>query len=109
MVRYIYSQDRAVTTTDNEFVWSYEVLEDRQIAPGLWYPVHCTDTRTYSKERATWQRAQAPPNDDPHRPDHYAPHKSELILTKVALLDEKAAEPDLTVKLPNGLDIHTEE
>jgi hypothetical protein len=48
-------------------------------------------------------------DDDPDRADLFAPHKSELIFTKIALLDDKDAEPDLSVKLPDGLDIRNEE
>ena len=98
-----------MTTADDEFVWTYEVLEHRQIAPGIWYPVHCMETRKYSKERADWMRDQDPQKDDPDRTDPFAPHRSELIFTKVAILNDKDAEPDLTVKLPDGLDIRNEE
>jgi hypothetical protein len=109
LVRYTYSFNRVVTTDDDDFVQTYGVLEHRQIANGVWYPVHCTYTAKYSKEAATWFRAREQRNDDQNKADGYSPRKSELILSKIALLDDKAAEPDLTVKLPDDLDIHTEE
>ncbi len=108
LVRFTYSQNRAVTATDGEFVEMYEVLEHRQIAAGIWYPVHCAITRKHSKEFADLMRARGRPEKDQDQTDHYAATKSELVLSKVALLNEKDAVPDLTVKLPDGLDITNE-
>ena len=54
-------------------------------------------------------RAQDPENGDPDRPDPNALQKSELILSKVVLLNKKATEPDLTVKLADGLEIRNED
>jgi hypothetical protein len=106
LVRYTFTQDRAVTTADAEFSMTYEVLEHRQIAEGVWYPIHCTLTMKHSKEFAALLRLQHPKDDEPNV--SYTPRKTELVLTKVSILDGDDAEASLTVKLPEELIVRNE-
>lgn len=105
LVRYTYSQSRELTTEDDEFSMTYDVLEHRQIADGIWYPIHCTMTTTHSKEYAALMRSRNPPQGDQDPYDPYRSRKSEFLLTKVAILEGRDAETNLTVTLPDGLTI----
>lgn len=105
LVRYPYSRSRALTTEDNELSMTYDVLEHRQIADGVWYPIHCTVTTKYSKEYAALSRSRNRPQDDQDPYDRYRSRKRELLLTKVAILEGREAETNLIVKLPDGVTI----
>jgi hypothetical protein len=109
LVRYTRSQNRIITTADGDLSTTLEVLGHRQIASGLWYPVHCTSTTTYSKEYAAFLRSRYPESDAQNRPDPYTPARGELVLTKVSLLAGIDAETNLTVKLPDGLTVIDED
>jgi hypothetical protein len=76
LVRYAYTQQHGYSYTD-------EVLEHRQIANGVWYPVHCTRTSKDSARNG----------------------KEELVLTSIEVLHGGDAETNLTVKLPDGITI----
>ncbi|MGA2604721.1 MAG: hypothetical protein ABSG14_10875 [Verrucomicrobiia bacterium] len=65
------------------YSYTDEVLEHRQIAGGVWYPARCTKTTSDSKE--------------------------ELVLTKIDLLHGGDAETNLTVKLPDAVEIRAED
>ncbi|HUJ08988.1 MAG TPA: hypothetical protein VL171_03105 [Verrucomicrobiae bacterium] len=101
LVRYVYSQSRALTTEDDEFSMTYEVLDHRQIAEGIWYPIHFTMTTRHSKEYVTQIRSLYHSRVD----DDYRPTKSEVVLTNAAILHGADAEVNLTVVLPDGVDI----
>ena len=61
-----------------DYTTTYEVLEHREIADGVWYPVHCVVTRDTTL-------------------------KQELVLTKATILEGSFAERGLTAKLPEDL------
>jgi|GEM_PF-5324596 len=61
---------------------TYEVLEHRKIAGDIWYPVHCADT-------------------------YDGIIKNELLLSQVSIREEGSLDRELTVKLPDGLEVKT--
>ena len=102
LVRYVYSDNRQLTTADEERSFTYEVLERRQIADGVWYPIHYISTEKYSKEYASAMHLRYPRTDEPHGVDPYTSRRTEIVLTKVAILEGRDAETNLTVNLPEG-------
>ncbi len=105
LVRYEYSDNRQLTTADEERTFTYEVLEHRQVADGVWYPVHCVETTKFSKEYATLMRLQYPQEIAGAQDDAFLSRQRELVLTNVTLLAGDDAETNLSVKLPDGLTI----
>ncbi|HTS16320.1 MAG TPA: hypothetical protein VMP11_01985 [Verrucomicrobiae bacterium] len=108
LVRYTYSRNRGLTTTDNEMTMTYEVREHRQIADGVWYPVRYTTKTEFSAEYAAEMLSRYPP---PHADelDPYTSQGEEVVLTNVIMLSGAEAEANLTVKLPDGLDVIDED
>ena len=103
LLRYKYAQMNAQTPTLRDFTVEHEVIENQQVANGVWYPVHFTDTTRYSKEYADRMRAQLPPGEDHGLLDIYVDHKSEIVFTKVELLDGTNIEANLVFSLPTNV------
>ncbi|HXI85653.1 MAG TPA: hypothetical protein VNL17_16355 [Verrucomicrobiae bacterium] len=108
LVRYAYSDNRQLTTADEERTFTYEVLEHRQIADGVWYPVHYTSTERYSKEYAPAMHLQFPQRDDLQERNRYVSRRMEVVLSNVTILEGREAETNLTVSLPEGTTVINE-
>jgi hypothetical protein len=102
LVRYVYSDNRQLTTADEERTFTYEVLEHRQIAEGVWYPVHYTSTDRYSKEYAPAMQLRYPQPAGVSEHDLYVSHRTEVVLSKVSILEGHEAETELSATLPEG-------
>ncbi len=104
LVRYTRTDGSKGTTAPADRTMTDEVLEYRQIADGLWHPVHCMQTIKYSEEFVALQRSRHAPAVVQYQ-NAYKARKTEFVLTKVTLMEGPEAENSLTVKLPEQVTV----